>query len=102
MSVDKRSQHRADWRGYDFFKLHGIYSRLFGYFSSYSANQILNKVTIALDAETELQFNQGLRRRACTQILVAHRLSTIREPDQIWCAVMCPGRTSEDDREATE
>ena len=88
----RQSQHRADGRGYDFFNLHGIFYSLFGYFSRYSANQILDKATISLDAEFELQFNQVLRRRACTKILVAHRLSSIREPDQIlvWY-IWCPG-----------
>lgn len=54
---------------------------------------ILDEATSHLDAANEASVHQRLRQRNCTKIVIAHRLSTVLDADQI--VVLCAGRVVE-------
>lgn len=54
---------------------------------------VLDEATSALDAQTEHQISVNLRRRGCACVVIAHRLSTVRDSDEI--LVLDAGRVVE-------
>ena len=60
---------------------------------------VMDEATSALDAETERKVIENLSHRGCTQVIVAHRLSTIRDADLI--LVMNQGQVVQQGRHDT-
>ncbi|MBK7828840.1 ATP-binding cassette domain-containing protein [Nannocystis sp.] len=62
------------------------------------AIMLLDEATSALDSVTESAIEQFLASRLCTRIVIAHRLSTVRDADRI--LVLSQGRVVEQGRHA--